>query len=233
MKKILGQIEKNNSEAESVSTLLKCYNECLYRQLAFPGSRLRSPKVVIDVHEFCTYELSSNERTVQCIHWELLEEPILWQMSTVRDILVKRIVLQSPHSGLRRPAPGIQKVKSWPTRQGSGSVIHVLLVIARDLSPQRRGYQSPSTMASLSDDVNPSQAQLAILGVRQKLAASNKNHNIELDIVRPGRFKEFQKHLERTTAVKGKGYYHVVHLDMHGFVKKTSQGYVRHFQMTP
>lgn len=44
----------------------------------------------------------------------------------------------------------------------------------------------------------------------------NSQLPVKIDILRPGTYEALSKHLDNTTAEHGKGFYHVVHFDVHG-----------------
>ncbi|OQW90541.1 MAG: hypothetical protein BWK79_19585, partial [Beggiatoa sp. IS2] len=75
-------------------------------------------------------------------------------------------------------------------------ILRVLLVVARPNGKNDVGYRTVSR--PLVEMVQ--QAQLPV----------------QMDILRPGTYRALFDHLENTTAQHGKGYYHLLHFDVHG-----------------
>jgi CHAT domain len=49
-------------------------------------------------------------------------------------------------------------------------------------------------------------------------ALRRANMPVQIDILRPGTYKELENHLREISAMRGAGYYHVIHFDLHGAV---------------
>lgn len=219
--KAIELLQEDHSIANRFPSALRHYANDLFRQLNIPTQLLRARTLHIRVLENGAKELPSNTRSIHCLFWELLEDPILWQLSPITKVIVRRVTYPSPRVQYHYPVPGIKKVSSWPTRQGSGSTIHVLLVIARNLEGQ---YPPTADKSQPPNDIDSSPAQLALEHVRQTLAASGKTHQIKYHILRPGTFDELRRCLEDTSTTNGKGYFHMVHFDMHGVIETTDTG---------
>jgi len=142
------------------------------------------------------------------IHWEQLEQlegPDQWPglhfgPGAPPSVQVRRIIHSQPNS-LQRNVRSAYK---------SGKGINILLVIARRLD-ERKGPDW--------EDVSPAIAYRSIMSIRSRLHKQNGRDIIHVEVVRPGSFEALQEHLERKTAEKGLGYFHMVHFDLHGEIR--------------
>ena len=63
------------------------------------------------------------------------------------------------------------------------------------------------------------------------MATDSSKSQLSLEVVRPGTYAALRKHLQGVTSKHGKGYYHLVHLDMHGALRSVSASrYCRLFE---
>lgn len=87
--------------------------------------------------------------------------------------------------------PQLVRARVQPT-----PTINLLIVVARPSGPRDVAYRTIS---------RPLVENLRQAGLP-----------VQIDIVRPGSYEALDTHLQQTTATHGVGYYHVIHLDMHG-----------------
>jgi len=97
--------------------------------------------------------------------------------------------------------PIIRKPVGYPPPMVAGQkspTLNVLLVVARPGGKNDVGYRT----------------------ISQPLveAVQNANLPVKIDILRPGTVRALHEHLENTTARRDKGYYHLIHFDVHGAV---------------
>jgi len=97
--------------------------------------------------------------------------------------------------------PIIRKPVGYPPPMVAGKespTLNVLLVVARPDGKNDVGYRT----------------------ISQPLveAVQNANLPVKIDILRPSTVRALHEHLENTTARRGKGYYHLIHFDVHGAV---------------
>ncbi len=211
-------------EADSTSLAIDNYRQNLHQQLRLDELRLVKPSLRIDVREHSTKQTLPETRTIHSLHWEQLEASELWGASSTLEVVVRRIVDQACQPSVSSDEslePAIQRIPSWSTRDSRKPSLNVLLVVARNLteypSIQDHGRGSAATS---KPDTDPSLAQLAILRVREMLQLSKRAHRIKLTIVRPGTFEALEQNLRDTSETHGKGYYSIIHFDVHGRVSK-------------
>ena len=225
----LTEKSKLQADAKKTSSMIDDYRQNLYQQLQLPTDQLVKPILRIDVREQSTKQTSPGARTIHCLHWEQLEAAELWKSSSIAQVVVRRIVAQRcqpARPSNQPPEAGIQRIKSWSTQKHSKPSLNVLLVVARDLSNQYnvqiQGQHSDARSSSANpvQDTDPSLAQLAILGVRKKLQRLERAHCVRLMIVRPGTFEALAGFLRHTSQTQGKGYFSIIHFDVHGSVER-------------
>jgi hypothetical protein len=68
------------------------------------------------------------------------------------------------------------------------------------------------------DDVDPNLAFQGLRTIKRNLDIERSSFKLNIEIVRPGTFAALQKHLEDTSGIRGRGYFHIVHFDLHGQV---------------
>jgi len=111
--------------------------------------------------------------------------------------------LKDPDSdhALALHCPIIRKPVGHPPPMVTGqasATLNVLLVIARPNGKQDVGYRTIS---------RPLVEML-----------QNASLPVKIDILRPGTYQALTEHLEQVTSQQGKGYYHLIHFDVHGAV---------------
>ena len=139
---------------------------------------------------------------IQNIYWELLEDPELWLPVNVNAIVRRLVVPQLDvvaEQSLNQPLQG-----DGHTAQ---SDINVLLVLARDYSED-------------SEDAQTDLAYQHLLNAKSQLEKTSNVRHLNLKIVRPGSFPAFKNHLESVSVEYGRGFYDIVHFDLHGRVAK-------------
>ena len=140
------------------------------------------------------------------LHWELLEAPSLWQ-NCFREIVVRRRVQGVPEKKRSVRSVGLNF-------QGDGHYsFNVLLVLARDTEVNGTSYQ----------DVDPSVTSNVFFAIQRVLRQRDLNYSLNLEVVRPGTFAAFRKHLQKSTEKKGTGHFHLVHFDLHGKIANQIQ----------
>ena len=197
LEQLLAQEDDQRSTAAQTSKLLDNYRTCLFHQLFQQldlHALLSKKRILIDVCDDGGSAEAPYKDTIHRLLWELLEGC----GTPNTTITVRRIVAPAT------PGLELERVCSCSTSDS----INILLVIARDLSRN----------ASRGDD-HSTPATLAILNAREKLSVRQGFPKIYLEIVRPGTYQELRKRLEKTTKERGRGYFHIVHFDLHGCVK--------------
>ncbi|MCJ1387458.1 hypothetical protein MMC18_000301 [Xylographa bjoerkii] len=149
-------------------------------------------------------EIESPDASIQRLHWELLENCLgsaqgPWPISVTRSIRDQNDTI------------GIKKVTSWAVGETSDhprNSFNILLVVARNLTFDESAHQ----------DVDPGLTLRAILAIKRHLKASNAAYELNVEVVRPGTFNALEAHLQRATEEHGRGYFNLVHFDMHGII---------------
>ncbi|KAG4414211.1 hypothetical protein IFR04_012658 [Cadophora malorum] len=206
----------SKDRAQEAELLLESYPEDLLRQLSLreilapelEEAPFNLDSILLSI-EVChsSAEGGCSVDTIHRLFWETLEDPGLW--SHPRLAVVVERSMSPPRN--ERP-PHADRFDCW--RQPDGTLtLNLLVVVARNMT------QNPST----HDDVNPFLATDALIRVQKILSGTRKPIQIRLEMVRPGTFAAFVKHLECARAIHGEGYFHVVHFDMHGKIG-TRQG---------
>lgn len=139
-------------------------------------------------------------KSMHVLHWELLEQTLLWPENfdriTVRRIVPKTAGLVPDNGGSRA------EIKS------STSQLNILLVVARDTTDNSTKYR----------DVNPFETLKVLLALQKSLKLSYAQTRLNVQVVRPSTYEALRQLLERSAEWNGKGYFHVVHFDVHGRV---------------
>lgn len=112
--------------------------------------------------------------------------------------MVRRIAAASSTS------PNTSPVLSWPSREITRlTTLRILLVIARKLTKTSKNYY---------EDVWAHLVQIHLLQIQEDLKPLWMSHQIEIELVRPGSFEALERHLTQ----RDKGYFGLVHFDLHG-----------------
>jgi hypothetical protein len=195
--------EDNEPRVRRVLANLSTYGSKLFQELGLDKSRFASTNLLhIDVWE-CPNHIDSNFNLHQLL-WETLEPSRLWSQNLSPsepsiDVMVKRIVTASPCE--EYPFEKKTFTKDAPLR--------VLLVIARNLHKNKENQYGYT-------DIKANLAQIHLLRVQEDLRPLLLSHKIQLEILRPGSFEALVRLLGPDG--KPKGYYHLVHFDLHGLV---------------
>lgn len=187
---------------KTTDTLINEYGQELFRRLRigmFSGS-LKRPKILIEIRESGSQH--DTENTIHRIRWEQLEDEELWPRMRSRTVTVRRVASQSNVIG--GPAAEITGETIYEKEKGR---VNILLVIARSFEKNKGQYY----------DIDPGVTMSVILRMKRTLEDVKAHHSIVLEVVRPGTFKAFKKHLNG----RPKRFFDIVHFDVHGRV--TSQ----------
>ena len=141
---------------------------------------------------------SHTRRSIQSLHWEHLEDIALWSENNwgfqtgPTSVTVQRI-FQSPR-------------KSRTTTANAFGPIRILLVIARNHIHENEHF----------DFVSPTSVLCSILKAQHEIERRSYTNRIQLEVVRPGTFEEFEASLLRCGR-RGKHHaFQIVHFDVHG-----------------
>lgn len=192
--------------------LLERYSDALFEQLglATVGPRIKLAETPGCEAETLTVEIFQNlsdgiGRSIHQIYWELLEDERLW-LGMVGVVVVRRKFASyriSKHLEDTASLSNRDKSVPWGPLAKPPS-FNVLLIVARNLDPD-------------NPEVDPilGLARLSTLFREMKQASGCR---FSLEVVRPGTYAAFRKHLQLSTERHGQGYFHLVHFDMHGIV---------------
>ena len=194
-----------SDKARAVAASIDRYAKELHRQLDLGDLfQKRDPLVdeghslVIDVCESYTGGESS-PISLQALNWELLEQLDLWS-GFFKQVTVRRS---------SSPEPEAEDDALASSNETSESV-NILVVVARSTQINPTAYQDVHPFASLD----------LLLGMQRALEQSPEATRLNVEVVRPGTFDSFKRHLRASTDSRGAGFFHFVHLDMHGSVAK-------------
>lgn len=194
--------------AQATGVLIKKYGQDLFKQLTLGelSEKLEHPKLDIQVKEAIRVEGSNN--TIHRLRWEQLEDWDLWTGIKQPSVTVRRIVPQQNSKGVSNNLS--LNVSQTPAPEKKKGRVNILLVIARGLEKKGDDYY----------EVDPGITLSAILRMKRTLEkdGSPDGYHIMLEVVRPGTFEAFKRHLES----KPEGYFDIVHFDVHGEVNQSS-----------
>jgi hypothetical protein len=197
----------STTRAQKAANALKSYAEALKQDLNLLGltpdtdcSLSNKRTLVIEIKEDPLDEKNSQD-SIHQLHWELLEQPNLWTQNIIK-VQVRRGITK-PH---REASTNITSTLS-PREQDK--CFNVLLVIARDTS---RGLKRL--------EIDPNCASAILTAVQRRVNAARGSVKINLEIVRPGTLDSLEEHLARAENRHHPGYFHLVHFDLHGAVRK-------------
>lgn len=203
LEKYLGKKPYSTTRARKAAEMLKGYARDLLSQLKLNELIPAAGNDVLEL-EIAEAQLddSTSRNTIHQLYWELLEEPSVWD----RNDLEIRIHRSSRSNG--SPSADIKGVQLWHARMHSQPSLNILLVIARDMRKQKNQY----------NDVHPWVISNILTKIQRDFVVSGTCVSINLEIVRPGTLKSLEEHLARSEELHGRGYFHIVHFDMHGKV---------------
>ena len=202
VEKYASQEPLEEKKARTAASLIDGYGAKLLRQLCldcvFDGDdEERSLILEIDIYE--AQERTKPDRNgIHRLHWELLEAPSLW-LKRFGEIIIRRRVQAGFESRLVRKVDVTSGGHSRPS-------INVLLVLARDTEVNGTFYQ----------DIDPSVTTNVFFTIQRELKQLKLDYSLNIEVVRPGTFTAFQKHLSRSTERAVTRHYHLVHFDVHG-----------------
>ncbi len=195
----------DSARAHKAATSISTYAKELQGQLKVDRIFQKSDPLVdedysltIDVEEGPA-EGHTSSSSLQSLHWELLEQLEVWS-GFFSNVTVRRLSPQQFDSN--NLAPMI------PTP--INGTLNVLVVIARNTEVNPTAYQ----------DVGPFAALDVLLRIRETLEHHTRALSLRLEVVRPGTFDALKRHLKTSTDAHGTGFYHLIHLDVHGRVAK-------------
>jgi hypothetical protein len=170
-----------------------------YRQKLFADLKL--DEVARDIQNrnleilICDKHTGDHTKSFHSLQWEQLEDLVSW----------------SEYVHINIPAVTVTRIRGTATRSEtrtsvcSGNVFNILLVVARRNIFDRE-HDVPSPVA----------IPCTILAIQEHLSRIGGLHDVDLEIVRPGSFEEFQGHLALRRAGPLAKVYHAVHFDLHG-----------------
>ncbi|ETN44505.1 uncharacterized protein HMPREF1541_10175 [Cyphellophora europaea CBS 101466] len=184
------------ARAYNASRIVSGYGALLFEALLLFRVSSRINKIArapaawlnIDVRELMDAQ-SITPATFHRIHWESLEVSELWKVPGL-TIAVRRVVDQAS-------LPVQTRIRTL-----AAPVLNVLLVVAR-----RTDYDSTSRR-----DIDPSIASRNLEVVQNILERTKAPYRLNLEIVRPGTFSAFERHVKSRQV----GFFHLVHFDLHG-----------------
>lgn len=203
LEQYLGHEPFSTTRARGAATLLQNYGQSLVNQLQL------SDLIAEDVHNL-TIDIedisisSSGQNSVHQLSWEFLEDGSLWKIPSL-SICVRR---SSGFPGQTLLAS--ERMASWSRVEGSRQQINILLVTARDL-----GIDSMA-----STDINPSIVSDLLAGVKSRLKSAEALVDLNVEVVRPGSWEALKLHLDKSRRLHRHGYFHIIHFDVHGRVKR-------------
>ncbi|KAF2100226.1 hypothetical protein NA57DRAFT_73836 [Rhizodiscina lignyota] len=127
-------------------------------------------------------------------------DPEVWEVNGLELIIVRDSQSDVPATN----SPQLDLV---------GHQINILLVLARDLRRE----------VSLREEINPHLAFGVLFSLKNELRKRNTPIQLNINIVRPGSFEALESHLKETENQHGKGFFHIVHFDLHGIISTDSQ----------
>ena len=195
--------------------LMKRYTASLVEQLHFEdvisglkfqdGDEDQSVLIVDIVETMKDFKGTHSPPSIQRVLWELLEQPSSW--STKVRVRHRLSLPNTPHSTSTFQNGHLRLWKPLDSPSKSHYSLNVLLVIARDLDPNK-------------PEVDPTIGLKPLIALQDELReAVGVKPRLSLEIVRPGTYAALRKHLQIATMKRGKGYYHLVHFDMHGVLR--------------
>ncbi|KAK3386077.1 hypothetical protein B0H63DRAFT_510705 [Podospora didyma] len=145
---------------------------------------------------------SEGDRSVHALHWELLEDPALWETMPNLTVIVRRVIAPR-HDKTTVRISALTQLRALKT-------VNILLVVARKLDDAIRdieplGYRAIRRVKRLMQQQEISSVQL----------------NVE--VVRPGTFHAFESHL----SARPIGFFRLVHFDLHGEITAGKDGIVQ------
>lgn len=195
----------NSDKARQVASSINTYAKSLHDQLKLGGTFRKHDPLVDEDHmltiDVCERYAEDHDASLslQSLHWELLEQLDLWS-GFFSKVTVRRISPPRLHTGDPARTSSIQ----------NAGTLNALIVIARNTEINPTAYQ----------DVRPFAALDVLLRTRETLLQRPGAPQLHVEVVRPGTFDALKTHLKTSRDKYGAGFYHLIHLDMHGRVAK-------------
>jgi hypothetical protein len=187
------------TRARITSNRLKTYASCLQQDLKLERIIVTLPRgiatrraIVIEVYD------ARKVNNIHQLHWELLENPDLWERKNV-TVHIRRSVQPIEH---HREGP--MGIKLWQPTPEAPPSFNILLVVARDTTD--------------NNELDPTFATNILSGLQKTSQIHDSSTRINLEIVRPGTVDALEEHLKRSRLIRGDGYFHLLHFDLHGTV---------------
>ncbi|TFK68822.1 hypothetical protein BDN72DRAFT_649370 [Pluteus cervinus] len=218
--------------AEKCVQILDRYAISLYSQLRLdkillnqgntasnPGTADKNPQtLLLEVVETTDKPI---DQPIHRLYWELLIrlptsplfQPSLFEpspTSAVGKVIITRSFSSDSLAVNRLPIRN-SGIALKPAIGTERQIFNVLLVVARDLDPNK-------------PEADPTIGLEPLLAIQKELQKRESGCLLSVEVVRPGTFTAFNKHLKAATQEHGKGYYHLVHFDVHGVVKMRAEG---------
>ena len=194
-------------KAETIERSLQAYARQLFDQLKlhqFAESKSQSETpgtLIIDVVD-APRPLKLSITSIHRLHWETLESESLWPK------LFEKVIVRRRTAHEWRAKTVELQLDSLDLTAKKKSTFNVLVVMARNVSGDGSKYQ----------DVDPFLGLRTLIAVRKTLIDARANVLLEIEVVRPGTFKAFRKHLEISLLEKGPAHFDLIHFDLHGRV---------------
>ena len=198
-----------SDKAHRVAASIQKYANELYSRLRLDGLFQKRDALVDENHsliiDVCESYLDGQGPcgSLHILSWELLEQVDVWS-GFFKDVTVRRFSSQVPQDERTSFSPLIQTADS----------VNILVVIARSTEVNPTAYQ----------DVRPFAALDVLLAMEKARQHYPEAPRFNVEVVRPGTFDAFKRHLKDSTERRGPGFYHLVHLDMHGRIAKRRVG---------
>ena len=176
--------------AEKCRSSLRDHAQNLAGALDFE-SRIRSEDACISLQ----VQGISEQSTIFRLLWELLEQVEWWRTKKSNFSPILRVVV-SRSFGLRAPSLDPLSMKILPMKCPS---LNILFITSRPRFERDVGHRLVSER--LFKVVKRAQESL---------------YSVHMHIVRPGTWTAVVSYLKRTTERFGQGFFHIVHLDVHG-----------------
>ena len=195
----LNKGEDLHQNAQCVSQAIEYYRQRLLDQLEL-GDLLDKIENIETYAWVSGSNATLDSCTIDCLQWELLEDSVRKSPGT-KCIAVTHARRQPEVSPIH-----VERVGTGPGKTGDKPTIRVLLITARSLP---RNGQMPY------EDRDPGLADKALRQIQAKLFADKAEYEVDLEVLPGPTFEELTKYLSE----RPKGYYHIVHLDVHGVVE--------------
>jgi hypothetical protein len=202
LEQYLGNEPYSTTKARSAAALTDKYGQSLLDQLQL-ADLISDNEQNLNIEVEDVSVSNSGHNSVHQLSWEFLEDEKLSKAPLA--VCVQR------SSGIPgQPLLAREKISSWSRAGKSRQQINILLVTARDLAVNARA----------NTDINPTIVSDLLAGVKSRLRSAKAAIDLNLEVVRPGTWEALKQHLEKSHRIHGRGYFHMIHFDVHGKVKE-------------